>query len=163
MVATPAELATADAPLALVYLHATGRDGTFLNGLAVCATVNGILVQIVMVSRLLFGMAEDGLLPARLAYVWPPTRTPVISIVVTALAVLALALAAPIEPLARVTSSVLLVVFATTNAALLRMKLRKEPAGRDVFVVPAWVPAAGVVTSLLPVGWEIARLAGARF
>ena len=41
-VATPAELAASDAPLALVYRLATGRDGAFLNGLAVSATINGV-------------------------------------------------------------------------------------------------------------------------
>ena len=157
-VATPAQLAAADAPLTLVYQLATGRDGTFLNGLAVTATINGVLAQIVMVSRLLFGMAEDGFLPARLAYVWPSTRTPVIATLVTAAAVLLLALVAPIGPLARVSSTVLLLIFATVNAALLRIKLRHEPAGEGVFLVPAWVPAAGVLLSLLPVGWEAVRL-----
>ncbi|HJQ60086.1 MAG TPA: APC family permease, partial [Vineibacter sp.] len=105
-VASPAELATAEAPLALVYRHATGRDGTFLNGLAVCATVNGVLALLVMVSRLLYGMAEDGFLPAFLAHVWPRTRTPVPATLLTAGVVLILALAAPIEPLARLTSLV---------------------------------------------------------
>jgi amino acid transporter len=160
VVAAPAELATADAPLALVYKHATGRDGTFLNGLAVCATVNGVLAQIVMVSRLLFGMAEDGFLPNGLAYVWPRTRTPVVTTLIAAALVLILALAAPIEPLARVTSSILLLIFAFVNAALVRIKLRHGRAPESTFTIPIWVPAAGVVLSLLPVAWEIWRLAG---
>jgi amino acid transporter len=159
-VASPAELAAADAPLALVYTLATGRDGAFLNGLAAMATINGVLALMVMVSRLLFGMAEDGFLPPALAYVWPRTRTPLVATLAAAAAILLLALLAPIEPLARLSSSVLLLVFATVNAALVRIKARREPAGEAVFRVPAWVPASGVLFSLVPVAWEIARLLG---
>jgi amino acid transporter len=158
VVATPMELAAADAPLAMVYQHATGKEGTFLNGLAVCATVNGVLAQIVMVSRLLFGMAEDGFLPAPLAYVWPRTRTPVVTTVIAGAVVLLLALAVPIEPLARLTSSLILVIFAIVNAALVWIKLRRVPPPRGAFTVPIGVPAAGVIFSLLPVGWEAWRL-----
>lgn len=157
-IATPAQLAAADAPLALVYSHATGHGGTFLNTLAVGATVNGVLAMIVMVSRLLFGMAEDGFLPRPLAYVWPRTRTPVVSTLVAAAAVLVLALAAPIEPLARLTSALLMLVFVVVNAALLRIKLRGEPPPAGAFVVPIWVPAAGMALSLLPLAWELRRL-----
>lgn len=157
-VASPPELAATEAPLAFVYRRATGGSGAVLDGLAVFATINGVLAQMIMVSRLLFGMARDGFLPAPLAYVWPRTRTPLTATVLTAAVVLLLALAAPIEPLARLTSLMLLLVFATVNAALLKIKLRRDPAGAGVFVVPAWVPAAGIVSSLVPVGWEIWRL-----
>lgn len=159
-VATPAALAADDAPLALVYRLATGNDGAFLNGLAVTATINGVLAQIVMVSRLLFGMAEDGFLPSRLAYIWPRTRTPVTATLVTAAAVLLLALLAPIEPLARVSSIVLLLVFTTVNAALLTIKLRREPPPSGAFLVPLWVPAGGVLSSAAPIAWEMVRLVG---
>jgi amino acid transporter len=157
-VASPAELANADAPLALVYRLATGKEGAFLNGLAVTATINGVLALIVMVSRLLFGMAEDGFLPPGLAWVWPRTRTPLVATLAASAAVLLLALLAPIEPLARTSSTVLLLVFVVVNAALLRIKLRREPIGPDVFRVPVWVPAGGVLFSLMPVVWEAARL-----
>lgn len=157
-VASPAELAAADAPLALVYRIATGRDGAFLNGLAALATINGVLALMVMVSRLMYGMAERGFLPSALAYVWPRTRTPLVAILATAAVVLLLAWLAPIEPLARLSSTVLLLVFATVNAALVRIKARHDPADDSVFRVPAWVPVAGVLFSLLPVAWEIVRL-----
>lgn len=159
-IATPAQLAAADAPLTFVYRLATGNDGTFLNGLAVMATINGVLALIIMVSRLLFGMAEDGFLPSSLARVWPPTRTPLLATLTTAVVILSLALLAPIEALARVSSAVLLVVFAVVNAALLRIKLRHGPGSKAVFQVPTWVPATGVLFSIVPVVWEAARLFG---
>jgi amino acid transporter len=105
-------------------------------------------------------MAEDGFLPEPLAYIWPRTRTPLTATLVTALAVLVLALVAPIEPLARITSTVLLLVFATVNAALLRIKLRRTATPEGTFHVPAWVPAAGLVLSLLPLAWELMHLLG---
>ncbi len=157
-VASPAALAQADAPLALVYRLATGKEGAFLNGLAVTATINGVLALIVMVSRLLFGMAADGFLPPGLAWVWPRTRTPLVATLAASATVLLLALLAPIEPLARASSTVLLLVFVVVNAALLKIKLRREPVGPGVFSVPAWVPAGGVLFSLLPVVWEALRL-----
>ena len=44
------------------------------------------------------------------------------------------------------------------NAALLRIKLRHDANEAGLFCVPAWVPAAGLMFSLLPVAWEVVRL-----
>jgi hypothetical protein len=54
----------------------------------------------------------------------------------------------PIGTLAKATSYFLLLVFALVNLSLWRLK-RSGPAPAGIIRVPAWVPAAGFVTSVL--------------
>ena len=126
-----------------------------LGVLSSLATINGVLGQTLMVSRLLFGMADDGNLPAGLAYVHPQLRTPVIATLVTAAAILVLALLAATGPLARATSFVLLLVFAVVNVSLLVLK-RRQPT-HDGLRIPRWVPMTGVVSALALTGLELHR------
>ncbi len=87
--------------------------------------INGVLVQILMASRVFYGMAEKGLLPRWLGAVSPTRRTPVRATLVVALAIGALALVAPMLGLAQATGYVTLVVFTLVNLSLFRL------AGRD--------------------------------
>lgn len=147
MTVPPAELAESGAPLALVYERATGRDATAITGIAIFAVLNGALIQMIMASRVIYGLADQGELPARLSYVNARTRTPVTATVLVAGTVLALALVAPLERLAEVTSTIVLVVFTLVNLALLAIKRRGTPASEGVRTWPAWVPAAGFIAS----------------
>ncbi len=153
-------LGAADAPLALVYQHATGRDPLLITAISLFAVINGALIQIIMVSRVLYGMARRGWLPARLGRVHPVTHTPLAATALAAATILALALWLPIETLAKATSFVLLMIFALVNLSLWRIQGRTvRPAG--VVRVPRWVPATGFATStLFVVVQAISDLAG---
>ena len=59
-----AELAQSKAPLALVFERLTGASPRTMSAIAVVATLNGIIVQIIMASRVLYGLARQGNLPA---------------------------------------------------------------------------------------------------
>ncbi|MGR9090500.1 MAG: APC family permease, partial [Gammaproteobacteria bacterium] len=63
-------------------------------------------------------------------------------------AVLILALGLSTIDLASLTSLVTLMIFATVNAALLRLQ-RTAPRARGVFACPGWVPFAGAGLSVL--------------
>lgn len=142
-----AELAASSAPLSLVFQRVTGASPTLISLIAILATVNGVVVQSVLASRVLYGMARQGTLPAALADIHPVTRTPLTA---TALAVgltMIAAVALPLEALADLTTQAMLVVFALVNGALLTMKVRGE-AATGTLVVPTWVPATGVVSCL---------------
>ncbi|MFA6140185.1 MAG: amino acid permease [Hyphomicrobium sp.] len=157
LVTVPAEeLAQTAAPLSLVYERVTGASPVLITAIAIAATINGIVVFMVMASRVIYGMAAQRLLPIRLARVNARTRTPLAATAIVVAAVLALALAFPIEGLAEASSRITLIIFAFVNAALLKLKLDGVAGPADAFIAPAWVPALGLAASLILLGSEIA-------
>ncbi len=140
------DLAGSEAPLAVI-VAAHGLDPRIIATISLLAVVNGALVQIIMASRVLYGMARDGRLPAVLARVHPYTRTPLHATGLIAGLVLLFALALPLERLAALTSVIILLVFAAINAALVSLRLHERVPATG-FRVPLAVPLAGGVTSL---------------
>jgi amino acid transporter len=156
----PAELAESDAPLALVYESGSGRSAAVLSVIAATAMLNGALIQVIMASRILFGLSDDGPLPPAFGRVHPRTRTPVFATVAVTALVLVLALLFPLVTLAETTSVITLAVFALVNAALWRLK-RLEPHPAHAWLVPRWVPVAGFAVSAFFLGVEMVhRLSG---
>ena len=113
-----AALVASKAPLAELFAALTGWPGTPVAVMASIAMVNGILVQIVMASRVLYGMARESMVPPWLGAVHPTRRTPLRAIVLIAGATALLGLFVPLLRLAELTSLVMLLVFATVNASL---------------------------------------------
>jgi amino acid transporter len=143
----PADLNSTSAPLAYVYQQATGKDPVFIGLLGLFAIVNGILIQLIMVSRVLYGMASKQWLPAGLATINKRFHTPVNATVITTLVIMVLAMTIPLVSLASATSLVVLLIFALVNAALISVKL-KAPPGPDAVQVPMGVPILGLVTTI---------------
>ena len=148
ILAVPTEtLAGSDAPLALVYRHATGNEPVLISIISLFAVINGALIQIIMASRVCYGMGCKRWLPLIFARVHAVTRTPVVATVSVSTAVLVMALYLPIETLAKSTSYFLLLVFCLVNLSLWRLKTRGEqPVG--IVCVPRWIPVAGFTASL---------------
>lgn len=142
------ELAASSAPLSLVFQRVTGASPAAISGIAIVATINGIIALIVMASRVIYGMADRHMLPAVLGSVHPRTRTPINATVLVSAAVLILAIAFPLESLAEATSRLTLVIFALVNAALVMLKRRAEPTPAGCFTVPITVPIAGCLLCL---------------
>jgi amino acid transporter len=145
-VVTPAELAQSDAPLALVYAQATGEAPVVITMIGIFAVINGALIQTVMSSRLLYGMASRKWLPEYLSIIHPVTRTPINSTIVTVAVMLFFALVFQIVALAEFTSYLVLMVFALVNLALIKIK-QKQPAPDGVAVFTVWLPRLGFVTA----------------
>ena len=143
----PAELARSEAPLSLVYTRLTGASPVMISGVAIFATANTILVQLIMASRVVYGMAEQGTMPRLFARVNAVTHTPLFATVAIVTGTLVLALGFKLERLAEMTSQIMLVIWALANMALVLIKLRKAPEPDDAFIVPIWVPIAGFVFS----------------
>lgn len=143
--AVPREaLAGSERPLALVWETATGRDATILSLIASVAALNGVLAQIVMAARVLFGLGKRERRLAMFHHAHPRLGTPVAATLLLGAAVIAAALALPVAALAGVTSTVLLAVFVMVNLSLIFLKRRAPQAP---FRVPVWVPYAGVLAS----------------
>lgn len=163
LIAVPvAELAASPAPLALVFERLTGASPRTMSLIAIIATINGVIVQIIMSSRVLYGLAAQGSLPGWLAAVSPTTRTPLGATALTTVVVLALALLFPLAQLADFTSRITLVLFALVNLALARIKARGDAAPAHTWVVPAWVPWAGFASCVGLVVADVAIALAAR-
>lgn len=136
------------APLTLVF----GENADFARGMltiiAGVATLNGVLIQMIMASRVLYGLADRGRLPKALAQVNSKTRTPVTATALASFVTLALALLVPVQALAELTSIFILIVFSVVNLALIRLNQRAGNGPRPAFRIPAIVPWMGLITSL---------------
>lgn len=150
-----ADLSESRAPLALVF-ERSGGNPHLLAGIAVLATVNGVLVQMVMASRVLFGLSRQGGLPAWLGAVNATTRTPLTATVLVVAAILALALFYPIATLAGTTSLITLTVFALCNLALWRLK-KMRPPPEGAINLPVWLPILGALVSGTVLALELIR------
>ncbi|MFO7593914.1 MAG: APC family permease [Pseudomonadota bacterium] len=144
---SPTRLAASDAPLALLYQEATGQSPVVITLISLVAVINGALIQIIMASRVLYGMAMQGWLPVSLAAVHPTTRTPLRSMLLVSAAILILALSLPLLTLAGITSMITLVVFSLVNLSLWRIKWR-DPRPIGIMVIPRWLPMTGFIFSL---------------
>ncbi|MEM9107209.1 MAG: amino acid permease, partial [Pseudomonadota bacterium] len=146
LASVPVEQITAtDAPLALVFKETTGLSPLAITLIAIIATVNGIIVQLLMAARVLYGLASRGSLPAVLGKVSGRTRAPVNATAVATAVVLALALSFNITRLAEWTSAITLIIFMTVCAALIRIKARGDAAPDGTFLVPIWIPWCGII------------------
>ncbi|MBO6519308.1 MAG: amino acid permease [Rhodospirillales bacterium] len=140
------ELAASEAPLSFVFERITGASPALITMIAIVATLNGVIIQIVMASRVLYGLGRQGSVPQVLARVDPRTQTPLIATGLVTVSVLALALTVPLENLAEWTSRIVLVVFTLVNASLVLIKRRGTPAPEGAFTVRVWVPVVGALT-----------------
>jgi len=139
------ELASTSGPLLAVVDAADAGVPSWLFGLvALIAVANGALLTMIMASRLVYGMAREGLLPAVLGRTLPNRRTPWVAILVTTALAMGLALVGSLETLASTVVLLLLVVFTSTNLAVL--VLRKDEVAHEHFRAPVVLPVLALVS-----------------
>ncbi|RPK64686.1 Putrescine importer PuuP [Streptomyces sp. ADI96-15] len=146
--AVPTEvLARSSGPLLEVVHAAGGVPPRLFSAIALVAVANGALLTGIMASRLAYGMARDGLLPAALTRLLPRRRTPWAAIAATTVPALSLALTGSVATLASTLVLLLLVVFLIVNTAVL--VLRREEGTPGHFRVPSVLPVLGLVSCVL--------------
>ncbi len=146
---SPKDLAESQTPLALL-VSAQGPSARVLMILvSMLAGINGALVQIVMASRVAYGMSNQGMGPKVLASVHPKFHTPINATLLMGAMILVLALWLPLESLAKITSGIMLANFALVNAALVRLKWKAEEVPREVVQYPIAVPVLGCALCIL--------------
>lgn len=140
-------LADSKAPLVDV-MKAEGYSGNILGGLSLFIIVNGALAQIVMASRVIHDMGKhlNGV-PSWLSRINQRTHTPLMATLVSVFIIILLVTLFPTEKLAKATSFIVLMVFALSNFALIRLK--KRHATTVGFSVPLIVPYAGAILCIL--------------
>jgi len=147
MIIEPQLLTLSVAPLADVYTAATGKAPVLISVIGIFAVINGALIQMIMASRMLYGMASKGWLPGYLSVIHPKTRTPVHTTIIVMLIILFFALSMHLVALAQMTSYLVLTVFALVNLSLIKIK-QKHPQADKVKVFSIWVPRFGFITTV---------------
>ncbi len=155
----PDELARSQVPLVRLYEHYTGGDGVVISIIGLFALINGALIQLIMASRVLYGMSSRRLLPQTISRVNPRTQTPLVATALATAAILVLALSGTLASLAEATSLIMLIVFALVNLSLVRVK-RRDPEPEGLIVFPAIVPMLGFIVSAGFVLSELVALFG---
>ena len=145
-IVSPQELSSSSAPLALVY-ERTGAQGVIvLTLIGLLATVNGIVVQIIMGSRVLYGLAKQGWIHNKFLKLHKTNQTPIFATFFIVAAMILATLTLPIVSLAKVTSLLLLGIFILVNASLISVK-RKQKIHKGYITVPIAIPILGVICS----------------
>ncbi len=140
-------LSKSAAPLNLMFTDAAPAMRDSFNLIASVATLNGVLIQIIMSSRVIYGLSRQNQLPRQLGYVHPKMKTPVMSTCLVVSTVLVLSLFFDIERLATLTSQVALAIFAIVNLSLIFLKRRNDRRNPG-FQVPIIVPISGLITCI---------------
>lgn len=153
----PEQLAQSQVPLAAVYEQSMGSGKLLFGFIGMFAVINGALIQLIMTTRMLYGLSSQQQLPRWLSIVHPATRTPVWATLVTTLVLIFLALSGTVAVLAKMTSLIMLLVFAMVNLALIRIKSR-QPHVADVLIFPLWIPYLALMISIAFVLLEIFHL-----
>ncbi|GGV38314.1 APC family permease [Streptomyces spectabilis] len=115
--------------------------------IALFAVTNSALINIMMASRLCYGMANERILPRAMGRVLAGRRTPVVGIAFVSLLAIGLVSTGEIEGLGDTTAFLLLCVFAVVNVAVL--VLRRDPVAHDHFRAPTVLPVLGAITALV--------------
>jgi len=150
-VVPPADLAGSETPLTLVVARGLpGFPATDLFAvITMCALAHTTLLNMLTASRLVYGMAQQHVLPLSLSRVLPVRRTPWIAVLVTTavagtlVSYVAHVGSAGIGLLAGTTSLLHLAVFSMVNIAVL--VLRKRPVAHPHFRTNAAVAATAAV------------------
>ena len=114
--------------------------------IALVAVPNGLLADVLMTSRLLYGMARRGLAPSWLAKVTPGARVPLPATLFVGAATLLFSILLPFGQLVAATSALTLLIFLLVHISLWRLHARRLPhAG---IRAPRWVPPVGAALCL---------------
>jgi APA family basic amino acid/polyamine antiporter len=152
--------AESNALLDVIGVGAPGFPIWIFEWIGLFAVINSALINMLMASRLLYGMANERILPRMFGRVHPFRRTPWVSITVTTLIAAALLVGTAgtkaVTTLGGTTALLLLCVFTVVNVALL--VLRKEKVSHSHFRAPSWSPIVGaVLCAYLAIPWLSGR------
>lgn len=147
MVVPTDTLAGSDGPL----LEVTSQGPLAVNdkifsAIALFALANGALINMIMASRLLYGMSREGIVPGIFSRVLPGRQTPWVSILFVTLIAGVLLVTGGLEDLADTTVLLLLIVFAIVNVCVLI--LRRDKVDASHFRAPTVIPVIGAIVSL---------------
>jgi basic amino acid/polyamine antiporter, APA family len=141
------QLSGSDAPLLeVVEVGPLGIPTKLFAFIALTAVSNSALINMIMASRIVYGMAEQGIVSRLFSRVLPGRRTPFVAILFTTVIAAALIATGDLATLADTTVLLLLFVFIIVNIAVL--VLRRESVEHEHFTAPSIFPVIGALVSL---------------
>lgn len=150
--------ALADATVPLIEIIKNQDQSPILFTLiALIAITNGILVQVIMASRMIYGMAKQENAPKMFSILYKKTQTPAYATFLVIGIILVFTFALPIATLAKLTSSIMLCIFIIIHASLIKIKLeeKQKPA---TFSIPIIIPMVSLCLTLLFLGMQFLLL-----
>jgi len=149
----PTALAASNAPLCLV-VNCDSPNMALFPIIAIIATLNGVLIEIVLMARIAYGMAQRNWLPRVLSQVHAKRQTPIKATLFIGGIVIVLATTLEFEALARITSALMLAIFVIVNMSLVLLK--RQPKKVELSLeIPLWVPICGTISSLAVLAAEV--------
>ncbi|MEJ7894212.1 MAG: APC family permease [Solirubrobacteraceae bacterium] len=127
-------------------------DAKVFSAIALFALANGALINMVMASRLLYGMSNEGILPKVFGTVHGGRQTPWVAILATTALAMILVSTGDLGDLADMTVFLLLGVFIIVNISVI--VLRREDVDHDHFHAPTAIPIIGAIVSLALIVFE---------
>jgi basic amino acid/polyamine antiporter, APA family len=144
MAVVTSDLVDSDGPLLeVVQLGPLSMNTKVFSAIALFALTNGALINMIMASRLVYGMAQQGIVPRPLGRVHRERRTPWVAIAFTTALAAVLIVIGDLETLAKTTVLLLLFVFVFVNVAVL--VLRRQPVDHQHFRAPTALPVLGAL------------------
>ena len=143
-------------PLLLVFQQAgIANINTYFSLVALLAISNTGLINLIMASRLLYGMSEENLLPAWIGKVHPTRQTPWVAVLLTYGFVILLVFTGGIKILAQTTSLMITTVFLMVHLSLIKLKLKKAPPAPTQFpILFPLLGAASCIALLTQFPWQ---------
>lgn len=137
------EAAESSALLKVIDVGAPGMPREIFSAIGLFAVINSALINMLMASRLLYGMANERIIPKVFGTVHPFRRSPWVAIVFTSALAMVLVSTVDISVLGGTTALLLLVVFAVVNVAVL--VLRRETVSHQHFRAPTVIPVLAAI------------------
>jgi len=141
-------LSSTNAPMAEIIAH-KGQNYTYLISIiSLVAVLNGVLAQVIMGSRVLYGLAGQNSAPKVLHQVHNKYQTPLLATCVMTFGIITLAIFFPIVQLANATSYIIISVFVLVN--LSQAKLAYKDYGKQYwwnikFILPMFAAVLCIV------------------
>jgi len=141
----PQYLAASKAPLTDLFRAVSALNPAIFNLIGLFAIINGALIQIIMASRIIYGLAARQQLPRQLAALSARTQTPIVATTIVVGVVYATALTGRLAGLAETTAIIILILFAGVNFSLWRIEMRTCSSFRQLSTVGYVGLAGGLV------------------
>lgn len=145
---SPQILSEHEAPLALIYEQLSGFSPSLIAAIGMLAIINGALIQIIMASRVIYGMSNQGWLPSILSNINSTTKTPIYATLITTLIIYIFALWLPIMTLAELTSLFILIIFSLMHLSLLFIKKTQGRPNKNIRQYHFSLPLIGLITNV---------------
>jgi len=148
LLVAPGELEKSSGPL-LEVVRAGGVDfpPKLFALIALVAVTNTALINMLMASRLVYGMSREGIVPRLFGRVHNGRQTPFVAILFTTALGFGLVATSKVEDLGDTTALLLLCVFAVVNVAVL--VLRRDTVDHQHFRAPTVLPVLGALTCVV--------------